>query len=134
MKYLTTLLFSLVSMSALAGTTMNLEGTCSGTEVNQTPITVTYYSNFDGCRNTSRAAISHDRGAGSSLMTGTRSLRNGKDTYRFTSGAREILRLTFADSTGNTSGELRYRDENGKFQSVTLQCEVRDYEYAECAQ
>ncbi len=105
---------------------MKLEGNCAGKLADGTSIAFQYYSNFNGCKNTASAAISYEQGY-DGMTTGKRSLRETSDTYTFGKA-----NLVFANSTGNTSGKFRYNDRRGDRKSVTLQCDVRDYEYAEC--
>ena len=118
-------LFALSSFAAWSGTSKKLEGTCTGTLKNKTPIAFTYYSNFDGCKNTSSAAITFTSGV-DGLLTGTRSFKNNKDVYVFPKSS-----LIFDDSTGNTEGTLKVFDGRAN-QTIQVQCEVRDYEYGEC--
>lgn len=132
MKSLFTLAFALFSVSALAGTSMKVEGSCSGTLEDATPVSFVYYSSFDGCEDKSKAAVTFHEGIGMDLHTGTREFVGDKDVYKFTQDKEEAVRLTFADSTGNTSGTLRYTDMNGESKTVEVQCEVRDYHYGEC--
>lgn len=116
---------SLMSLSAWSGSSMKFEGSCIGTLKNKVPIAFTYYSNFDGCKNTSSAAIAYTAGI-KGLCTGTRSFKNNQDIYSFTKNT-----LSFPDSTGNTSGTLKYFDGRAT-QTIKVQCEVRDYEYGDC--
>lgn len=113
--------------TALAGTSMKVEGSCSGKLSDGTDVSYTYYSNFDGCRKISNAAVNFTSGI-EGLVTGKRSFTGNQDRYQV-----DGHELRFANSTGNTSGKLIYVDEEtGKNKSVTLQCLVRDYEYADC--
>jgi len=121
-KILTALFVMLLSLSALSGTAMKLEGNCSGKTSDKSPISFSYYSDFNGCKNISHAAISFS-GERSELLTGRRSLRSNHDHYNFANHAA----LKFKNSTGNTSGILKIDDE-----TIHVQCEIRDYEYAEC--
>lgn len=126
-----TLIISALTMTMLstaqAGTSMKVEGTCSGTLKDGTEVSYTYYSNFDGCKKVSSAAVNFNSGI-EGLFTGKRSFTRSTDRYTFND-----YKLTFANSTGNTTGKLTYKDfETNKKQTVTLQCEVRDYEYADC--
>lgn len=105
---------------------MKLEGACAGKLSNGTSIAFEYYSNFDGCKNSAKAALSYDQGREGAL-TGSRSFTEKSDIYNFGN-----TRLTFANSTGNTTGKYRYTDSRGIVRTVTLQCDVRDYEYGEC--
>lgn len=131
MKSLFTLAVVLFTLNAEAAT-MKFEGQCSGTLKDGTPVSYTYYSNFDGCKNRSRAAVTFHEGLALDLHTGVRSFSNGKDIYSFKQDKKEVVRLTFADSTGNTSGALTYTDLEGEKQTVELSCMVRDYSYGDC--
>ena len=111
---------------AATGSALKPEGNCSGTLADGTSVSFTYFSDFDGCKKTSKGAIAFHSGI-EGLITGSRSFKSGKDYYNFAKND-----LTFADSTGNTSGQLGYRDESNKRHVIEVQCEVRDYEYAEC--
>lgn len=134
-----TIMLSLIcffSSTLFAGTAMKLEGTCHGTLKNRTSVSFNYYSSFNGCRDKSSAAISFTSGIDSGLYTGTRNLGTN-DVYSFNvkearQKSKELVRLTFANSTGNTGGTLRYIDDNSKLQSIKVRCEIRDYEYGEC--
>lgn len=132
MQTLLKIAFSLSALaltsSALSATSMKIEGSCTGTLESGEAVAFTYYSNFDGCKAKSEAAISFSQGQGNNLFTGNRSFTASWDIYHF----QHKLRLTFRNQTGNTSGKLRYLDENGDTHLIALQCEVRDYEYAEC--
>lgn len=119
------ILISLLSLSAWSGSSMKLEGSCTGTLKNKAPVAFTYYSNFDGCKNTSSAAITYTAGI-EGLFTGTRSFKNNQDHYSFPKNT-----LSFPDSTGNISGTLKYFDGRAT-QTIKVQCEVRDYEYGDC--
>lgn len=131
MKSLFTLAVVLFTLNAGAAT-MKMEGQCSGTLKDGTAVSYTYYSNFDGCKNRSRAAVTFHEGLALDLHTGVRSFSNGKDIYKFKQDKKEVVRLTFADSTGNTSGELTYTDTEGEKQTVELSCMIRDYSYGDC--
>jgi hypothetical protein len=121
------LFINLISTSqAVTGTSLKTEGSCSGTLADGSPVSFTYYSNFDGCSNVSKSAISFTSGI-EGLLTGSRSFKGGRDFYNFPK-----YDLSFPDSTGNTSGTFGYRDANNERQTVELQCEVRDYSYADC--
>lgn len=106
---------------------MKIEGTCTGRLKNNTPVNFSYYSDFDGCKNKSNGAISFNGDDDKGLRTGERTFKNSQDIYNFND-----VKLAFADSTGNTSGVLTYKDEERKSQKVEVQCEIRDYEYADC--
>ncbi|WPU66853.1 hypothetical protein [Peredibacter starrii] len=128
MKFFISTLFVLFSMNNLyAGTNMKVEGTCTGQLKNGQPVSISYYSDFDGCKAKSNGAISFNGEENSGLRTGERSFKNDKDLYDF-----DDVKLVFANSTGNTTGSLTYSDENNQTQHVELQCEVRDYEYMDC--
>ena len=119
------LIISLVSLSAWSGTTMNLEGQCSGTLRDGTAVSFKYFSNFNGCTARATAALTYTKGM-EGLLTGTRSFTDTTDRYSFPQTS-----VSFANSTGNTSGTFKYFD--GRYtRSVTVQCEVRDYEYSDC--
>lgn len=129
MKILALTLISLLStsISYAGGTSMKVEGNCSGKLADGSDISYTYYSNFNGCKKVSTSAVSFQGGL-EGLFTGTRAFTSSSDVYKFYS-----YTLTFANSTGNTTGKLTYRDpESKKKKTVTLQCEVRDYEYSDC--
>lgn len=119
------LLLSL-NLHAASGSSLKTEGNCTGNLNDGTPVSFTYYSDFNGCKNTSKSAISFHSGI-DGLLTGSRSIKGSKDYYNFPRHD-----LTFANSTGNTSGTLGYRDENNQRHVIKVQCEVRDYEYSEC--
>ncbi len=130
MKHFLLIAFSLlllnfkVQAAPTEGSTLKIEGTCSGTLKDGSTVNLTYYSNFDGIKDVSQSAVTFT-GALEGLFTGTRQFKQGKDIYTFP-GAK----LIFLDSTGNTSGTLQYSQEEIQ-QSVDIQCEIRDYEYAE---
>ncbi len=110
-----------LSTSFASAASMKIEGTCNGKLGDESPVAFKYYSNFDGCKEKSSAAIVFRVG---DLKTGTRSFTEDKDIYAFTNA-----KLYFKNSTGNTSGRLSVNGKN----YVTVQCEVRDYEYlSEC--
>jgi hypothetical protein len=129
-KLITSFFFSLLTASiAHSGTSMKFEGSCSGTLSNNAPINFKYYSDFDGCKEKSTAAISFtsEEGEERGLVTGKRSFQGDKDIYAF--GA---TRVVFENSTGNTSGDMIYlNEETGESEEVVVQCMVRDYHYAE---
>ena len=84
-------------------------------------------SNFNGCKKVSTSAVSFQSGL-DGLSTGTRSFTDSSDNYVFNS-----YKLSFANSTGNTTGKLSYKDEStGRIKSVKVSCDVRDYEYTDC--
>lgn len=132
MKSLISLLTFFFALTASAGTAMKIEGSCSGNLQDGTAVSFTYYSNFDGCREKSSAAVSFSQGMGGSLYTGKRAFIGNRDVYSFKVNNKEMVRLSFADSTGNTGGKMRYVDMDGKRKSIAVTCEIRDYEYAEC--
>lgn len=107
-----------------AGSSMKLEGTCTGSLADGTEVGMNYYSDFDGCKKTSKSAVTFTSGI-EGLFTGTRTLAQ-EDVHSYPQH-----RLTFANSTGNTEGTLQYTDTQGVKQSVKVLCDVRDYEYAE---
>lgn len=125
MKSIITVLVIFFSTSSFSSA-MKREGNCAGKLANGSPIAFQYYSSFDGCKNSAKAAISFDHGR-DGMVTGKRSLSERSDSYAFGK-----IALVFANSTGNTSGKYRYIDRRGDKRSVTLQCDVRDYEYGEC--
>ena len=131
---LLTLTFFSASMS-FAGTAMNMEGTCKGVLDSKSSVNFTYYSNFDGCKTKSSAAVSFDAGnvGGVSLYTGERKFVGESDVYSFTTNNKEQIRLTFANLTGEYEGSMRYRNpETGKYHNIQLTCNIRNYEYAGC--
>lgn len=106
---------------------MKVEGSCSGKLNDGTEVSYTYYSNYDGCKKVSSAAVNFNSGI-EGLFTGKRSFTRSSDIYTFND-----YKLIFANSTGNTSGKLTYKDfETSKRKTISVQCEVRDYEYADC--
>jgi hypothetical protein len=115
----------LPSADAATGSALKPEGSCSGNLADGTSVSFTYYSNFNGCKKTSKGAIAFQSGL-EGLITGSRTL-SSKDYYNFPK-----LDLSFANSTGNTSGKLGYRDQGNVRHVIEVQCEVRDYEYADC--
>ncbi len=106
---------------------MKLEGSCHGNFSDGTPVSFTYYSDFNGCQQNINAAIKLSPNFGSQYFKGKRAFEDSKDIYTV-----ETYRVTFKDSTGNTSGVFSYLDVVGHRQSITVQCEIRDYEYDEC--
>lgn len=125
-----TLIVSIITLSFSSlsyGSSLKIEGTCSGKLADGSDISYTYYSNFNGCKKKSVAAVNFTSGI-EGLFTGTRSFTRSSDIYAFNG-----YKLIFANSTGNTTGKLNYKDiETNKTKTVTLQCEVRDYEYNDC--
>ncbi len=124
---LSLVLINIISTAQAArGSALKTEGSCSGTLADGSPVSFTYYSNFDGCKDVSKSAISFTSGL-EGLLTGSRVFKDSKDNYNFPK-----YKLSFPDSTGNTSGTFSYKDANDQPVSVELQCEVRDYSYADC--
>jgi hypothetical protein len=118
----------LICQSTRAGILLDIEGSCSGALLDGTSVSYTYYSNYDGCRKVSRAAITFTSGLRGHYR-GKRSFTTTEDIYSFRGG----FKLIFANSTGNTSGTLVYPDEpSGEKKFVTLQCSIRNNEYADC--
>lgn len=132
MKTALTATLTFFSFAALSGTAMKIEGSCTGVLADATQVSFTYYSDFDGCQDKSRAAVTFNEGLGLDLHTGNRSFEGEKDIYRFSQEETEVVKLTFANSTGNTGGQLSYQDETGKMQALEVQCEIRDYHYGDC--
>lgn len=108
------------------GSLMKLEGTCSGTLADGTAVKLNYYSDFDGCKDVSKSAVAFTEG-GDGLQTGNRSFTETKDIYAFPNQS-----LILANSTGNTTATLKVLNAQGEPEKVQLQCDVRDYEYADC--
>lgn len=106
------------------GATMKLEGTCAGNLADGTAVSFNYYSDFNGCKIDSKSAVTFSSGI-EGLYTGKRTL-GAEDVHSYPEH-----RLSFANSTGNTEGTLQYTDRQGSQQKVKVQCDVRDYEYAE---
>lgn len=104
---------------------LNLQGNCTGKTLSGMDVALTYYSDYDGKKKESEAAVSFTEGR-QGLQTGKRAFKGSQDIYQF-----EDVKLSFKNSTGNTSGLLTYTDEtDGKTKrTVELQCEIRDYEY-----
>jgi hypothetical protein len=134
-KLIISFFFSLLTANAAESaensqksTSMNYQGSCNGTSANNAPIHFKYYSDFDGCKEKSTAAISYnDAGEDRGLVTGSRTLKGEKDLYLFAEN-----KLTFENSTGNTNGTFSYQnEETGEREEVIVQCEVRDYSYVE---
>lgn len=125
MKMIFSVAFLLYSGMALSFS-MKPEGACAGKLADGTSIAFEYFSNFNGCTQKARAAISYQQGR-EGMVTGTRAFSDTTDTYTF---GKE--RLVFPNSTGNTTGKYFYTDSRGNRKSVTLECDVRDYEYSDC--
>lgn len=126
MKIILSAVVMFFSLSAFSAS-LNFEGSCSGKYADGKPIAFKYYSNFNGCQDSARAGISYEKGRSEGMVTGSRSFTETSDIYKFGK-----TRLIFANSTGNTTGKYLYTDKNGERQKVTLQCNVRDYHYADC--
>lgn len=126
MKKLILALTVTVITSSAQAVAMNLEGSCAGTLKDGSPVAFQYYSNFDGCKKVSKAAISYHYGQ-DGMVTGTRRFTDADDIYAFGK-----TRVVFKNSTGNTTGRYEYVDQKGSRQSVVLDCDVRDYHYGEC--
>lgn len=125
MKIILSLVVMFFSTAAFS-LSMKIEGGCAGTLADGSQIAFQYYSNFNGCTNSAKAAINYDQGR-EGMVTGKRAFTERSDIYTF---GKE--KLTFANSTGNTTGRYSYINSTGARKTVTLQCDVRDYEYAEC--
>ena len=110
---------------SVKGSSMKIEGSCSGTLADGTAVSFTYYSDFDGLKDLSKSAITFSEGL-EGLHTGIRSFKGDEDIYRFLG-----YKLILANSTGNTSAQFTYPDENGISQSVEVPCDIRDYTYEE---
>lgn len=110
--------------AADSGSAMKLEGSCTGNLADGTAVSFNYYSDYNGCIDTSKSAVTFTSGI-EGLFTGERKLGE-KDVHTYPQH-----RLSFANSTGNTEGTLHYTDAQGARQSVKVLCDVRDYEYAE---
>lgn len=111
---------------ASTGSSLRLEGSCRGTLKDGSPIVFSYFSNFNGCSNRARAAVNFTSGI-EGLLTGRRAFSGDKDIYSFPDH-----KIILKNSTGNTDARFHYKDMEGKSRSVTVQCEIRDYEYADC--
>lgn len=120
------LFLSFISSAFGAEGAMKHEGSCSGTLLDGSPVSFNYYSDFDGCTDKSKSAVTFTSGL-EGLLTGERSFSKSKDNYKFNG-----YKISFPDSTGNTSGSFTYTDANGERQTVELACEVRDYTYGDC--
>lgn len=124
--FLVLTLITNANAKAASGTSMKVEGTCSGTLDDGTAVSFVYYSDFDGCKNVNKGALTFTAGL-EGLLTGSRTFKGDSDVYTFPEN-----KLTFANSTGNTSGKLHYKDNKGVKRFIPVSCEVRDYEYPEC--
>ncbi|MFP5384777.1 MAG: hypothetical protein ACLGHN_01770 [Bacteriovoracia bacterium] len=107
------------------GSSMKVEGSCSGTLLDGTAVSFNYYSDFDGIKEISKSAMAFTEGL-DGLFTGTRTFKNDNDTYSFPG-----YKLTLVNSTGNTSAKITYIDMDDNTQTVELPCDVRDYTYEE---
>lgn len=129
MKLLFTGLFLLgIVTFANAGGEQKLEGKCSGQLEDGSQVGFSYFSNYEGCQGNISSSIKFSSESGLGYHQGKRTFANQKDIYSFKSR----YQLTFEDSTGNISGVLDYFDVQGERQSITVQCEIRDYEYEDC--
>lgn len=128
-------LLSIVSL-ANASQEQKLEGRCSGPLEDGTQVEFSYYSDFDGCQGNIASSIKFSKESGLGYHVGSRTFENHKDIYSFkgekTNTPQEVYRLTFEDSTGNVTGVLDYFDLQGAKQSITIQCEILDFEYEDC--
>lgn len=125
--FVTTLL---TTFSVHARTNMNLEGSCVGQLHDKKTVAFTYYSDFDGCKATSKAGITFTRSTssvGQGLSTGERSFTDAKEIYTF-----KDKKLTFANMTGNEYGSFTYKDQNRRTRTIKVTCQIRNYEYAPC--
>jgi hypothetical protein len=111
---------------AAAGSALKIEGSCSGNLADGTPVSFTYYSDFNGCKKVSKGAVTFINGI-EGLFTGSRSFKGSSDYYNFPKHD-----ITLANSTGNSSAKFGYRDASNVRHTVEVQCEVRDYEYGDC--
>ena len=118
-------LFTLNAMGRV-GSVQKIEGSCTGSLVDGTSVSFTYYSNFDGCKKVSKCSLAFHSGI-EGLITGSRSFPGNKDYYNFRRND-----LTLLNSTGNTSAQFGYRDSNNARHVISVQCEVRDYTYEDC--
>jgi hypothetical protein len=123
-----TIVAFILSTAATAGSSLKLEGTCTGTSSTGSAISFSYYSSFDGCKKISDAAITFTSGIVGHFK-GERSFTDSQDIYVLSSG----YKLIYANSTGNTSGSLTYPVDSGrKMETISTQCKIRDYEYQDC--
>lgn len=128
MKFFLSFLFLTLSTPSFSyiGSSLKVEGSCSGTLKDGTAVRFEYFSDFDGCKASRRSALRYKRGM-EGLLTGTRRFQGNRDVHTYPQH-----KLSFKNSTGNTSGLFTYRDENGRNQTITVKCLIRDYEYDEC--
>lgn len=124
------ILFGIVSFANASGD-QKLEGKCSGRFADGLQVGFSYFSNYEGCQGNISSSIKFTSESGLGFHKGKRTFENQKDIYSFNS-QQDIYQLTFEDSTGNISGVLDYFDLQGERQSITVQCEIRDYEYGDC--
>lgn len=133
--FLALCLLGIVSL-ANAGEPQKQEGQCGGKLEDGSEISFSYFSNYNGCQTNIAGSIHFSPESDLESRKGKRSFTDQKDIYSFRSGHRilksEVYRLTFANSTGNTSGVFDYFDAQGAKQSVTVQCLIHDYEYDDC--
>jgi hypothetical protein len=123
---------SIFTSISLAGTTMNLEGMCKGTDAEGIEIDFHYFSNYDGCKTKSEAALVFNGGQ-EGLYTGERRFTEKHDIYTFSVQQKEKFQLRFDNITGRSDGTMRYLNEDtGKPEKIQLQCLIRDYHYMEC--
>lgn len=123
-------LFGMISFANARGE-LKLEGKCTGVLENGSAVGFSYFSDYEGCQGNISSSIKFSSESGMGNLKGKRTFENDKDIYSFKSG-RKNHQLTFEDSTGNISGVLEYSDMKGDRHSITVQCEIRDYEYGEC--
>lgn len=127
---------SFTAALAVANSEMKLEGECTGVYHDGTPVALNYFSDFEGCSINSKAAVTFPSDTHSAYVRGKRIIQYSHDVYSFKRAASGNLGkefwLLFSDTTGNKHGQYKYRDMSGKLQSVNLECNIRDYEYAEC--
>jgi hypothetical protein len=116
------LLTFILSIPAIAADSNKIEGSCTGNLSNGTTISYSYYSDYDGCKKISSAAVSFTAGL-KGYFKGTRSFTESQDIYTLN----DKYKLMFNNSTGNTSGILVTPSE-----TVKVQCKIRDYEYPDC--
>ncbi len=121
------LLFAIIPL-ANARAEQKLEGKCSGELEDGSVVAFSYFSDYEGCQGNILSSIKFSPQSGLGHLKGKRTFANDKDIYEF----KKNYKLTFEDSTGNISGVLDYSDVHGDKQSITVQCSIRDYEYADC--
>lgn len=128
MMFLFGVLFVCLASFAHASEAQKLEGSCHGKLADNTLISFSYYSDYDGCHPNIAGTIKFSSASGLGRHRGSRAFSDQKDIYSFRG-----YRLTFLDSTGNVSGDLEYIDKHGLRQSVSVDCQVNDFEYVECS-